>query len=86
MEKLKWRSKSSQAKSLGTIVSIAGAFVVTFYKGPPIVRPRLDIASLDQIQPLQSNWILGGFYVAAQAILISAWYILQVGPFALLQC
>lgn len=86
MEKLKWRSKSSQAKSLGTIVSIAGAFVVTFYKGPPIVRSRLDIASLDQIHSLQSNWILGGFYLAAQAILISAWYILQVGPFALLQC
>ncbi|GAY36431.1 hypothetical protein CUMW_022030 [Citrus unshiu] len=77
MEKLKWRSKSSQAKSLGTIVSIAGAFVVTFYKGPPIVRSLSDIASLDQIQPLQSNWILGGFYLAAQAILISAWYILQ---------
>lgn len=86
MEKLKRRSKSSQAKSLGTIVSIAGTFVVTFYKGPPIARSLSDIASLYQIQSLQSNWILGGFCLAAQAILISAWYILQVGPFTLLQC
>ncbi|KAJ4711150.1 WAT1-related protein [Melia azedarach] len=80
MEKLNWRSKSSQAKSLGTLVSIAGAFVVTFYEGPTIIRrlTATDTTSLDeQLLSPQSNWILGGFFLAIEAFLLSAWYILQ---------
>ncbi|KAK4836499.1 hypothetical protein QYF36_013400 [Acer negundo] len=67
MEKLHWRSKSSQAKSIGTIVAIAGAFVITFYKGPLLLKT---------LSP-KSNWILGGFFLATEAFLSSAWYILQ---------
>ncbi|XP_037495623.1 WAT1-related protein At5g40210 [Jatropha curcas] len=33
MEKLEFRLQSSQAKSIGTIVSVAGALIVTLYKG-----------------------------------------------------
>ena len=74
MEKLNWRSKSSQAKSIGTIVAIAGAFVITFYKGPLLLKT---------LSP-KSNWILGGFFLAGDALFSSAWYIMQVSlPFLL---
>ncbi|XP_044491708.1 WAT1-related protein At3g28050-like [Mangifera indica] len=84
MEKVKWMSTSSQAKSLGTIVSIAGAFVVTFYRGPPIIKKfsHLSVLSLDSfLSPQYSSWILGGIFLAADAFLISAWYILQAITF-----
>jgi hypothetical protein len=38
MEQLDWRSSKSLAKSLGTIVSIAGAFIATLYKGVAILK------------------------------------------------
>ncbi|KAF8039468.1 hypothetical protein BT93_B1870 [Corymbia citriodora subsp. variegata] len=81
MEKVNWKSSSSQAKLVGTIASILGAFVVTLYKGPPILLPP----SPPLVQPRhllfllsrQSNWILGGFLLVAEAFLISLWYIGQ---------
>ncbi|KAL6294566.1 hypothetical protein ACE6H2_002708 [Prunus campanulata] len=44
LEKLNWWSSSSQPKSVGTVLSIAGAFVVTFYKGLAVLRARLSSA------------------------------------------
>ncbi|KAK0573627.1 hypothetical protein LWI29_011139 [Acer saccharum] len=80
MEKLNWRSKSSQAKSLGTIVSIAGAFVVTFYQGPPILK-TLSSGSVSFQDPLvsssKSDWILGGISLGCAAFFGAAWIILQ---------
>ena len=77
LEKLNWRSNSSLAKCLGTIVSITGAFVVTFYKGPPILMTLTS-----PIHPLLSSqqltWILGGLFLVAEALMVSAWYIVQV--------
>ncbi|KAJ0095868.1 hypothetical protein Patl1_16204 [Pistacia atlantica] len=84
MEKVKWISKSSQAKSLGTLVSITGAFVVTFYKGPPVIK-TISLHSVLSLVPLlspqYSTWILGGIFLAADAFLISGWYILQALTF-----
>ncbi|KAK1555326.1 hypothetical protein Q3G72_024888 [Acer saccharum] len=84
MEKLNWRSKSSQAKLLGTLVSVAGAFVITFYQGPPILKTlslSSGTVSLSFHDPLvvlsKSNWILGGISLGAAAFLGSAWFILQ---------
>ncbi|KAH7570248.1 hypothetical protein JRO89_XS05G0075700 [Xanthoceras sorbifolium] len=70
MEKINWRSRSSQAKLLGTLVSIAGAFVVTFYQGPPIFKTLSLLSS-------KSNWIIGGFFLGCAAFFGAAWYILQ---------
>ncbi|XP_028952206.2 WAT1-related protein At5g40240-like isoform X1 [Malus domestica] len=80
MERVYWRSSSSQAKVLGTIVSITGAFVVTFYKGLPIIRLSSSLASLLNqliLSSSKSNWILGGLFLAADALSTSLWYILQ---------
>ncbi|XP_057721181.1 WAT1-related protein At3g28050-like isoform X1 [Arachis stenosperma] len=82
MEKVALKSSSSQAKVLGTIVSISGAFVVTLYKGPPIIiihapsfsiqRPINNLSSVDQ------SWAIGGLLLMAEYILVPMWYIVQV--------
>ncbi|PRQ41199.1 hypothetical protein RchiOBHm_Chr4g0444291 [Rosa chinensis] len=76
MENVYWRRLNSRAKVLGTIVSITGAFVVTFYKGPPIIL----LSAPDEFHfspPQHSNWILGGLFLAADSFTSSLWYILQ---------
>ncbi len=75
IEKLEWSSSSSQAKLLGTIVSITGASVVTFNKGPPIM---MTPSSSQLLLSPQSSWILGGILLTADAFSYSAWYIVQV--------
>lgn len=76
MEKLAFRSSSSRAKVLGTVVSISGALVVTLYKGPritladPLRIPR-------HLHTAQSNWELGGLFLTAEYILVPIWYIVQ---------
>ncbi|MBA0559820.1 hypothetical protein Golob_016764 [Gossypium lobatum] len=73
MEKLVLKRRSSQAKVMGTIISITGAFVATLYKGPAIVK-----ASMSLHQPLNSsstNWVIGGVFLTVQNILIPFWYI-----------
>ncbi|GKV22830.1 hypothetical protein SLEP1_g32652 [Rubroshorea leprosula] len=78
MEKLDWRSRSSQAKTLGTLVSIAGAFVVTFYKGPKVIKTQSPTVSthLLLLSP-QLKWIIGALLLATQALVLSSIYILQ---------
>ncbi|KAG5019152.1 hypothetical protein JHK87_015007 [Glycine soja] len=78
MEKLDWRKLSSLAKLLGTIVSIAGAFIVTLYKGPALLM-GVSSANSSQ-QPLlseDSNWILAGLFLAADCVMASAYIIVQ---------
>ncbi|XP_034214433.1 WAT1-related protein At3g28050-like isoform X3 [Prunus dulcis] len=79
MEKLNWRSSSSQAKSFGAVVSITGAFVVTFYKGPAVIHQRLssDPLSGPFLFSPKSHWVLGGSLLAAEAFMSSLWIILQ---------
>ncbi|CAL5418982.1 unnamed protein product [Camellia sinensis] len=61
MEKLDLKVQSSQAKSIGTILSITGAYIVVFYQGPPILfsRPLPNLHSFSV--SLQSNWIVGDY-------------------------
>ncbi|CAL5421381.1 unnamed protein product [Camellia sinensis] len=75
MEKLDLKVQSSQAKSIGTILSITRAYIVVFYQGPPILfsRPLPNLHSFSV--SLQSNWIVGGFLLATSSFLISLLYI-----------
>ncbi|KAG8384796.1 hypothetical protein BUALT_Bualt04G0155700 [Buddleja alternifolia] len=81
MEKLEIQSVSSQAKIIGTALSIAGAFVVVLYNGPAIIRnhahkPPPDSFSLHEMS-VQSNWVAGGVALAAEYIIVSIWYTYQ---------
>ncbi|KAK2994500.1 hypothetical protein RJ640_029459 [Escallonia rubra] len=81
--KIDWRSSSSQAKLIGTLVSITGAISLTLYKGPVIkyapshqfrLEPRLFVFS-----STHEHWILGAILFAAASLTLSIWNIIQVG-------
>ncbi|KAF2302477.1 hypothetical protein GH714_036499 [Hevea brasiliensis] len=74
LEKLDCRSKIGIAKSLGTIISIGGAVVVTFYKGPTLFSRHSHIIGepLQLLHSPQLLWIIGSFFLAAEAFLDSA--------------
>ena len=78
MEKLDSRSSNSQAKIIGTIISISGAFIVTLYKGLPLLMTPLHSNSSHKLLVQMSNWVIGGLLLAADAMLASTWLILQV--------
>ncbi|ESQ46983.1 hypothetical protein EUTSA_v10027820mg [Eutrema salsugineum] len=72
MEQVMLRSSATQAKIIGTIVSISGALVVVLYKGPKLLVSAASFTSFE------SSWIIGGLFLASQYLLLSVWYILQV--------
>ncbi|KAF7803083.1 WAT1-related protein [Senna tora] len=82
MENLDLRVRSSQAKCVGTMVSIVGALVVTLYRGLPItILPQLPHhhhqpnGILLSHQP--NNWLLGGILLAISSVCISLINIVQ---------
>ncbi|KAB5565017.1 hypothetical protein DKX38_005071 [Salix brachista] len=78
MEKVDCRSYSTLAKSMGTIVSMGGAFVVTFYKGPLVLEALPSASdSSHQVLSQDSNWVLGGLLLAADCAMASSWLIVQ---------
>ncbi|XVF60373.1 hypothetical protein PTKIN_Ptkin08bG0040100 [Pterospermum kingtungense] len=90
MEKLDWKRTSSQAKVMGTIISIIGAFVVTLYKGPAIIiasKPSMSLRQplnssetnliSDGLHSANPNWVVGGVLLTAEYILVPLWYIVQ---------
>ncbi|KAK7266169.1 hypothetical protein RIF29_18811 [Crotalaria pallida] len=83
MEKIALKSRTTQAKILGSIISILGAFVVTFYKGPSIIiadnSPSIRLQQSNGIlDSLDINWVIGGFLLTAGNILLTLWMIVQV--------
>ncbi|KAL8166774.1 hypothetical protein V2J09_008273 [Rumex salicifolius] len=84
MEKVSLRSISTQAKIIGTALSIAGAFVVTLYKSTtmnsalPQTTSKSDFLNWTNLFnfPL-SSWVIGGFLLAAAYLLLSVTYIIQ---------
>ncbi|KAH6808792.1 nodulin MtN21 /EamA-like transporter family protein [Perilla frutescens var. frutescens] len=68
MKKVELSSRSSWAKVVGTMVSIAGAFVVTFYKGLSINAAPSSAPSLHQLldDSSRSDWIIGNLFVTIQ--------------------
>ncbi|KAA8548060.1 hypothetical protein F0562_004679 [Nyssa sinensis] len=79
MEKIDIRSSSSIAKSVGTIVAVSGAFIVTLYKGPPIgfETTRSSLLHHQLLLSPQSKWVLGGFFLALSYLFNATWSILQ---------
>lgn len=79
MEKLACRSPAFLAKSIGTAVSISGAFIVTLYTGPPISVAQLSSKLLNQYTDIsQLSWMLGGLFLVADCAVSSGFIIVQV--------
>ncbi|KAF3444688.1 hypothetical protein FNV43_RR14381 [Rhamnella rubrinervis] len=81
MENLALRSSSTQAKIIGTVLSISGALVAILYKGPTLLSSSSSTPSIKKLDhPLESsqtNWLIGGLLLAAGYLMLSIWYIVQ---------
>ncbi|XP_057448444.1 WAT1-related protein At5g40240-like isoform X2 [Lotus japonicus] len=80
MENLNLKLHSSQAKIVGTVVSIAGALILTLYQGMPLIRgsmQNLVLGGSGTYLSVQSNWILGGFLLATAGFCVSVLFIVQ---------
>ncbi|XVF16466.1 hypothetical protein REPUB_Repub10bG0033200 [Reevesia pubescens] len=78
MEKLEIRRSSSQAKALGAVVAVTGAFVVTLYKGPPVLMPPSPSNSPQQLLFSEnSRWIIGGFLIVLVCLSSATWNVVQ---------
>ncbi|KAF5746628.1 WAT1-related protein [Tripterygium wilfordii] len=73
MEKLDWRTSTSLAKLMGTIVSISGSFIVTYLEGPLLLRTVSSRNLLNQLVSQESNWIIGRLFLALDCVLTYAW-------------
>lgn len=78
MEIFDWKSSTTLAKSVGTFISILGAFIVTLFKGPPILM-TYSPSNLDHqfLSASASNWVLGGFFLVIDCVMASSFTILQ---------
>ncbi|XP_031261879.1 WAT1-related protein At5g40240-like isoform X3 [Pistacia vera] len=76
MEKLDLRVKSSLAKSIGTLVSIAGALTVTLYNGPAITS-TLSLNLHNNFLSPHKEWVIGGILLASGSCSLSILYIVQ---------
>lgn len=78
------KSSASQAKVIGTIVSISGALVIVLYKGPKLLSSasltssEATVSLYQDLTSFDSSWIIGGVLLVTQYLLVSLWYILQV--------
>ncbi|VFQ96896.1 unnamed protein product [Cuscuta campestris] len=81
MERLDLREVTSQAKSLGTVVAITGAMVMTLYQGPKLFGSATSSSSHSSPDPYllsqNSTWVFGGFLFTFTCLLSSGWNILQ---------
>ncbi|KAL9315626.1 hypothetical protein ACSQ67_016627 [Phaseolus vulgaris] len=81
IEKVALRSSSTLAKILGSSISILGALIVLFYKGPITFSTPSPQLSPTHPSPVvsasQTNWVLGGSLLAIEYLLVPIWYIVQ---------
>ncbi|XP_057975823.1 protein WALLS ARE THIN 1 [Malania oleifera] len=82
IEQVRLNRKDGVAKVAGTVLCVAGATVITLYKGPTIYSPA---PPLHQTTPLflalgdakGKNWTLGCIYLIGHCLSWSGWLVLQ---------
>ncbi|KAL2492882.1 WAT1-related protein [Abeliophyllum distichum] len=79
MEKLDSRSSRNQIKITAVCVSISRALIVTLYKGPIGSFPNHSSSSqtLYNVLAVQTNWVLGGIFLAMASLCLSLWNTFQ---------
>lgn len=83
IEKVRWNRKDGIAKVIGTACCVAGATVITLYKGPVIYSPLHHLhrptppmfVSLGDANG--KNWTLGCIYLIGHCLTWSGWLVLQ---------
>ncbi|KRH69518.1 hypothetical protein GLYMA_02G032600v4 [Glycine max] len=80
MENLNLKLRSSHAKIIGTVISIAGALIITLYKGMPLTGSsmrNLVLGGSEAYLSVQLDWIIGGFLLATSSLCLSVLFIVQ---------
>ncbi|KAI4316869.1 hypothetical protein L6164_024808 [Bauhinia variegata] len=84
IEQVRLNRKDGVAKVLGTIFCVAGATVITLYKGPAIYSPNPPLESSNTTSMFASlgdakgkSWTLGCIYLIGHCLSWSGWLVLQ---------
>ncbi|TKY74149.1 WAT1-related protein [Spatholobus suberectus] len=78
MEKLDWKANSTWAKSIGTLVSISGALIMSLYKGQAIINnhPPFKLFPEKLVSSMQFDWVFGAALLAGHSCFLSINFIL----------
>lgn len=84
MEVLNLKQHSSQVKVIGTMTCIAGALIVTLYKGMPLISDsfqniKMGASGLKISE--KSDWIVGAFLLATASLCLAFLHIVEVNNF-----
>lgn len=84
MEKLDIKKVKCQAKVIGTVVTVAGAMLMTLYKGPLVemvwskhVHPRKSFVN-DTTGTTDKDWFLGSILLIIATLAWASLFVLQV--------
>ncbi|CAO2200326.1 unnamed protein product [Urochloa humidicola] len=81
IEKVRLDRRDGVAKVLGTLACVAGASVITLYKGPTIFGPSSSGGDKQQLTMIaggeMKNWTLGCVYLIGHCLSWSGWLVLQ---------
>ncbi|KAM0856225.1 hypothetical protein ACQ4PT_049257 [Festuca glaucescens] len=84
IEKVRLDRRDGVAKVVGTLACVAGASVITLYKGPTIFGPAgtgddkaLQVPFLAAVAGEGKNWTLGCVYLIGHCLSWSGWIVLQ---------
>jgi len=88
IEKVRMNRRDGIGKMVGTMLCVAGAMVITLYKGPTIFapsvslngQPDLVVVDHDSITigtSTNKNWTLGCVYLIGHCLSWSGWLVLQ---------
>ncbi|KAM0003406.1 putative EamA domain-containing protein [Helianthus debilis subsp. tardiflorus] len=85
IEKVRLDRKDGLSKVFGTLFCIAGASVITLYKGPTIYSPSPSLNKVREMSPLLNSlgdangksWTLGCVYLIGHCLSWSGWLVLQ---------
>ncbi|CAN4094928.1 unnamed protein product [Withania somnifera] len=83
LETFNIKDRSGRAKVIGTLICLGGAFLLTFYKGIPLIHfSHIQDLSQTLQEPISSTkrneqWIYGSMILFAGTLLWSSWFLLQ---------
>ncbi|XP_058724506.1 WAT1-related protein At4g08290-like [Vicia villosa] len=82
LERMKLREIGCQAKVIGTVVSLGGAFLMALYKGPVLhIAGSSTVKQMHQPEnvndPTGSHWLLGAVFLLIGCAGFAGFYILQ---------
>ncbi|KAH1112956.1 hypothetical protein GYH30_010932 [Glycine max] len=80
MEKLDWKASSTRAKSIGTLVTIAGTLIMSLYKGQAVINnnPPFKLFPQKLVSSMQFDWAFGALLLAAHSCFLTISYILAI--------